>query len=123
MRRASRAGLSAALLLAIMVLGGVVLWVGVPAGWIYVGGQVQVATGSLGAALGVIALGIAVSIVLIVPALGWLSRKHGQSRTARGLDDTGQTALEAVMAVSAAIALAAFLVWFFVLSGASPLPL
>lgn len=118
-----RSGLSAALLVSIMVLGGVVLWVGVPAGWIYIGGQMQAAGASIGAALLVMASGIVATIALILPLLGWLSRKHAQSRMARGHEDPGAVALEAVMVVSAGIALVAFLVWFFVISGAHPIPL
>ena len=63
-----------------------------------------------------------VSILVIVPVLGWLNRKHSELRAARGLDDHGQTALEAVMTVSAGIAIVGFGAWFFFFSGASPLP-
>jgi heme/copper-type cytochrome/quinol oxidase subunit 2 len=110
------------LLLAIMLGGGVLLWVGVPLGWLYVGSQVQAETNSLGAAMAVMMVGVLVSIFVIVPCLGWLNRKHGELRAARGLDDHGQTALEAVMTVSAGIALVGFAAWFFLFSGASPLP-
>ena len=59
---------------------------------------------------------------MIVAALGWLNRKHQELREARGLDDHGQTALEAVMTVSAGLALVGFGAWFFLFSGSSPLP-
>jgi heme/copper-type cytochrome/quinol oxidase subunit 2 len=65
-------------------------------------------------------VGVVVSIVVIVPALGWLNRKHLELREARGLETHGQTALEAVMTVSVAIAVLAFLVWFFVIEGPGP---
>ena len=45
---------------------------------------------------------------MIVAALGWLNRKHAELREARGLEDHGQTALEAVMTVSAGVAILGF---------------
>ena len=115
-----RAGASGLILLVMMLGAGLVLWVGVPLGWLYVGSLVQGATDSLGAALLVIMVGVLASIALIVPALGWLNRKHLRLREARGLETHGQTALEAVMTVSAAIAVVAFVVWFFVIAGPGP---
>ena len=114
--------MSAFLLLLIMLGGGLVLWVGVPLGWLYVGSQVQGETDSLGAALAVMMVGVVVSIGVLVPILGWLNHKHSALREARGLDDHGQTALEGVMTVSACLALVGFGVWFFLFSGSSPLP-
>ncbi|MDQ4049549.1 MAG: hypothetical protein M3131_09255 [Actinomycetota bacterium] len=105
-----------------MICGGVALWVGVPAGWLYVGSQVQGWTGSLGAALGVMMAGVLVSIAVIVALLGWLGRRHSELRAARGLEPGAGTALEAVMTISTGIAVLAFAAWFFLLSGASPLP-
>jgi heme/copper-type cytochrome/quinol oxidase subunit 2 len=113
---------SGALLLAITLLGGVVLWIGVPVGWLYLGSLVQGETGSLGAALLTMMVGVVVSIAAIVAVLGWLGRKHAHLREARGLEDHGLVALEGVLTVSAGIALVGFGVWFFLLSGSSPLP-
>ena len=110
------------LLVAIMVGGGLVLWVGVPLGWLYVGSLVQGSTDSLGTALVVMMVGVVGSIALLVPLLAWLNRKHSELRVARGLDDHGQTALEGVMTVSAMIAIVGFGAWFFLFSGSSPLP-
>jgi hypothetical protein len=116
-----RAGWSAFLLLAMMGVGGILLWIGVPLGWLYMGSMVQAATGSLGAALGVMALGVAASIALIVSLLGWLSRMHAHVRESRGLEAHGPVALEGIMAVSAMVALVGFVVWFLLFSGASPI--
>jgi len=121
-RRLLRAGGSGVLLVLIMLGGGIVLWVGVPLGWLYVGSLVQGETGSLGAALAVMMVGVLVSIAVIVPLLAWLNRKHAHLREARGLEDHGQTALEGVMTVSALIAVIGFGGWFFFFSGSSPLP-
>ena len=113
---------SGLLLLLIMLGGSLVLWVGVPLGWLYIGSQVQGRTDSLGAALAVMMLGVGVSIFVLVPCLGWLNRKHSEAREARGLDHHGNTALEGVMTVSAGFAIVGFAIWFFLFSGSSPLP-
>jgi heme/copper-type cytochrome/quinol oxidase subunit 2 len=81
---------------------------------------VQGKTNSVGTALAVMMVGVIVSIVAIVPLLGWLNRKHLELREARGLDTHGTTALEAVMTVSVAIAVIAFSIWFFVIAGPGP---
>jgi uncharacterized membrane protein len=65
-------------------------------------------------------VGVLASIALIVPALARLNCKHSELREARGLDSHGATALEAVMTVSAAIAVVAFVIWFFVIAGPGP---
>ena len=109
------------MLVLLMMLGaGLVLWIGVPLGWLYIGSQVQGATDSVGTAIAVMLVGVVVSIVAVVPILGWLNRKHLELRAARGLDTHGQTALEAVMTVSVVIAVLAFGVWFFVIVGPGP---
>ena len=114
---------SAALLLAIMFAGSVGLWVGVPVAWLWIGGRVQVATGSLGTAVAVMMAGALLNILLAVRALGWLSEQHARARARRGREELGAVPLEGVMVVSATIALVAFIVWFFVLAGAEPFPL
>lgn len=119
-----RAGVtSAALLFAIMLAGSVGLWVGVPVGWLWIGGRIQAATGSLGTAVAAMMAGVLVSILLAARVLGWLSEKHAHARAREGLEDLGSVPLEGVMVVSAMVALVAFVVWFFVFSGAEPLPL
>jgi heme/copper-type cytochrome/quinol oxidase subunit 2 len=120
MRNELRAGASGLILLVLMLGAGIVLWVGVPLGWLYVGGRVQGATNSLGVALLVMMVGVLASIGAIVPFLAWLNRKHIDLREARGLESHGATALEAVMTVSAVIAVVAFVIWFFIIAGPGP---
>ena len=120
MRDLLRAGASGVLVLLMMLGAGLVLWVGVPLGWLYLGSQVQGASDSVGLAIVVMLVGVVVSIVAIVPLLGWLNRKHLQLQEARGHDTHGQTALEAVMTVSVLIAVLAFVVWFFLIEGPGP---
>ena len=121
-RNLVRAGESAALMVAIMFIGSLVLWVGVPLGALWVGSIVQSETDSLGTAMVAMMLVVVVSLVILVPFLGWLNRRHMEVRVARGRQDLGSAALEGVMVVSAAIALVGFGIWFFLFAGASPLP-
>jgi heme/copper-type cytochrome/quinol oxidase subunit 2 len=119
-RNLLRAGASGVILVLMMLGGGLLLWIGVPVGWLWVGSQVQGATDSIGTAILVMLVGVVASIVAVVPILGWLNRKHLELRAARGLDTHGQTALEAVMTVSVAVAVIVFVVWFFVIVGPGP---
>ena len=105
-----------------MVAASAVLWVGVPFGWLWVGSQVQGATGSLGLALLAMALGVAASIFVLVRLLGWLNLQHIHARERRGLETYGNVTLEAVMTTSAGLALVSFCIWFFLFSGSSPVP-
>ena len=120
MRNLLRAGASGVLLVLMMLGAGLVLWIGVPVGWLYIGSQVQGATNSVGTAIAVMMVGVVVSILAIVPVLGWLNRKHLELREARGLETHGATALEAVMTVSVAVAVIAFSIWFFLIEGPGP---
>jgi small-conductance mechanosensitive channel len=117
-----RAGSSTAFLLMLMFAGRLGLWVGAPVLWLWIGGRVQGATGSLGAAIAVILVGFLITVFLAVPLLGWLSRRYSEARAARGLDDLGRVALEGVMVVSATIAVVLFAIWFLFLAGAEPIP-
>jgi hypothetical protein len=122
-RRRRLDGAFAVVVLLVEALLCLSVWGPQPLAWLWVGSQVEGATQSLGAALAVAILGVAASIVVLVPALGWLNRLHEELRVARGFESHGQTALEAVLVVSAAVALTVFVVWFFVFSGSSPVPL
>ncbi|MFN2615652.1 MAG: hypothetical protein ABR581_00855 [Thermoleophilaceae bacterium] len=120
MRNALRAGVSGLILVVIMLGASLLLWVGVPIGWLYVGSRIQGATNHLGAAIAVMMVGAVASIMAIVPALSWLNRKHVELREARGLEPGG-TALEAVMTISAIIAVVGFSIWFLVFAGPGPM--
>jgi heme/copper-type cytochrome/quinol oxidase subunit 2 len=120
MRNLVRAGASGLILVIMMLGAGLLLWIGVPFGWLYIGSQVQGASESLGLAILVMMVGVLVSIAVIVPVLAWLNRKHLELREARGLDTHGQTALEAMMTVSVVIAVIAFTIWFFLIEGPGP---
>ncbi len=123
MRGLVRLGASALLLLAMMFVGSLGLWIGVPVAWLWIASRIQAATSSLGAAMGAAFVGVLVTIAATIPLLSWLSRTYRRQRIARGLDDTGNLALEIVMVTSAGLALAVFSAWFFLFSGASLFPL
>ena len=122
MRQLLRTGVGATLVLLIMFIGSLVLWIGTPLLWLWVGSQVQGATSSLGTALGVSFIGVVATITLLAAVLAKLSNVYQANRRARGLEDTGHYVLETVLVVSAGLTLAAFVVWFFFFAGASPVP-
>ncbi len=111
------------LVVLIMLLGSFGLWIGTPLLWLWVGSQVQGATQSLGTALAVALIGAVISVVVLASVLAKLSDVYRSNRAARGLDDSGHVVLEGVLVVSAGLTVAAFVVWFFLLSGANPIPL
>jgi hypothetical protein len=122
-RKLVQLGSSGLVLLLIMLIGGLVLWVGIPLAWLWIGSQIQAATGSLGAAVGAMMIGVVVSIVLLIPVLGWLSNKHRSLLVARGQPDNGHLALEVVLVASATIAVVLFAAWFLLFAGSSPIPI
>jgi hypothetical protein len=113
---------SAILLVAIMFLGSLALWVGVPLAWLWVGSRVIATSGSISLALFTMMAGMLVSVWVLVSWLGWLGRKHVELQEVRGREIGRTTALEQVLVFSAALAVLAFAVWFFGFSGSPPLP-
>jgi hypothetical protein len=118
--RALNYGASAVLTGVIMVGASLALWIGVPAGWLWIGSQIQGSTGSVGTAIAVMLIGAIVSIVALAWVLGRLNRVHEHLRAARGVDQTGPPLLEVVLVVTAAVALVGFAIWFFVFAGPGP---
>jgi hypothetical protein len=118
--RALNYGASALLTGLIMVGASLLLWIGVPAGWLWIGSQVQGSTDSIGTAIAVMLIGAIASIVALAWVLGRLNSVHEHLREARGAEATGPPLLEVVLVVTAAIALVGFAIWFFVLAGPGP---
>jgi hypothetical protein len=123
MREQLRTGTGALLVVLIMFIGSLGLWVGTPLLWLWVGSQIQGATASLGTALGVMFVGVVVSIALVALLLAKLSDVYRANCLARGLDDPGHFVLEGVLVVSAGVTLAGFVIWFFFFAGSSPVPI
>jgi hypothetical protein len=123
MRDLLRTGAGAVLVLLIMIIGSLVLWIGTPLLWLWIGSQIQSATRSLGAALGAMFIGVVATITLIAAILAKLSNVYRANRLARGMDDPGHFVLEGVLVVCAGFALTAFAIWFLFFAGASPVPI
>ena len=114
-------GLASAALVLLMLAGCLLLWVGVPLAWLWIGSQVQ-ASASLGTALIVTMIGILVSIVALVFCLGRLNGWHAALLERRNRP-LRSSALEVILVSSAGLAIVGFGIWFFGFAGASPLPL
>jgi uncharacterized membrane protein YbhN (UPF0104 family) len=114
-------GPARAVLVLLMLAGCLFLWIGVPLGWLWIGSQVQ-GSASLGTALLVTMAGVVVTVVTVVAGLSWLNRRHAQLREARNLPASSQSALEVMFVVSAGLAVALFVIWFFGFAGSSPIP-
>jgi hypothetical protein len=127
-------GPASALLVLLMLAGCLTLWIGVPLAWLWIGSQIQ-ASASLGTALLATMAGILASTVILMMGLSWLNRQHaalrGSPRSGAAGARRGRAlrrgepagALEPILVASAGIAVAAFAIWFFGFSGASPIPL
>ena len=123
-------------LIVLMALGSVMLWLGAPIGWLYIGSQVQAKSDSDGFTPYLLVIGgIAVSVVILTKVLSALSRAYdrasGQAepvrvrppwhRSMRGDDDhrPPKKVLDVVMVISVAIAVVAMTIWFFFFAGSS----
>jgi hypothetical protein len=117
-----RTGAGAVLVVLIMVLGSLVLWIGTPLLWLWIGSQIEGSSGSIGPAVGAAFIGAVLTIMMLAVVLGKLSNVYRSNRLSRGLDDPGHFVLEVVLVVSASIVLVVFVVWFLFFAGAEPLP-
>ena len=122
MRQVLRTGGAAALVVLIMFIGSLVMWIGTPLLWLWVGSQIQGATESLGTALGAMFIGVVVTIAVVAAVLAKLSNTYRSNCRARGREDPGHLVLEGVLVVSAGLTVAVFVVWFLFFAGASPIP-
>jgi len=122
MRTVLRTGAGAVLVVLIMLLGSFGLRIGTPLLWLWVGSQVQGATQSLGTAFAAAFAGAVATVVVLAWVLAKLSDVYRANRETRGLEDSGHLVLEAVLVVSAGVTVAGFAIWFFLLSGAHPVP-
>jgi hypothetical protein len=118
-----RTGTGAVLVIAIMFIGSLGLWVGTPLLWLWVGGQIQGATESLGTALAAAFFGVLLTVTLLASVLARLSDIYRSNCLSRGLDDPGHVVLEGVLVISAGLTVCGFVIWFFFLAGTSPVPI
>ena len=115
-------GPASAALIVVMIAGCLILWVGIPLGWLWIGSQVQAAA-SLGAALAVTMSGIIVSIFAVVIVLAWLNRRA--RRAAGASQPAGRWLVRARgdPRFQRRVAVVGFGIWFFGFAGTSPMPL
>jgi hypothetical protein len=122
-------------LIALMAVGSVLMWIGVPVGLVYLASRLADSpTPSMGPYL-LILIGLPVGMVAVGKALGALDRYHGRLT---GLDDgrpqqaawlksmrgererrRRRSVLDAVMMISVAAALVLSAIWFFSFAGSS----
>jgi hypothetical protein len=121
-------------LIALMVVGSLMLWIGIPVGWLWLGSQLS--SDSQQSTLGIYLLvlaGIVVSMIVTAKLLTALNRTYGRvtgeapevrvrapwHRSMRGEEDhrPPRQILDVVMVVSVGAAMLAMGVWFFLFAG------
>jgi hypothetical protein len=127
--------LVAALLIVLMAIGSIVLWLGIPIGWLYlVSRLVSSSQPSMGPYV-LVLVGIPTSMIVVGKLLSKLNRVYGDVtnttpharmrnpwlKSMRGERDSDRprTVLDVVMVWSVALALLCFAIWFFVFAGSS----
>jgi hypothetical protein len=128
-------GIAKVALIALMAVGSIFLWIGIPVGWLWIGSQIQSDSGqaSFGLYLGILA-GIIVSMVAIGKLLSGLNGVYGRltgsevvrvrmpwHRSMRGEQEgrPQRQVLDVVMVVSVMSAGFVFLIWFLFFAGSS----
>jgi hypothetical protein len=129
--------LAAVALIVLMAVGSIVMWLGIPFGWIYVVSRsVESSQPSMGPYV-LLFVAIPASMMVVGKLLASLNRYYGRvtrtepevrvtlpwHRSMRDERDAGhpRTILDVVMVVSVATAMTCFGAWFFLFAG-SPLP-
>ena len=131
-RRAKQTGL-----VALMVLGGLMLWFGNPVIWLWIGSQMSETQGVSMGPYAVVAFGIIASTIAVAWALARIHRRYQEvsgriptvrvrlpwMRSVRGEEDSRPevTVLDVVVVSTALLGLVAAAFWFIFLAG-SPLP-
>jgi hypothetical protein len=125
----------AAVLIVLMAIGSILLWLGIPVGWLYlVSRLVRSSQPSMGPYV-LLLVGIPASMVVVGKGLSRLNRAYGSlmgtapttrvrsswMKSMRGERDSGRprSVLDVVMVWSVALALLCFGVWFFAFAGSS----
>jgi hypothetical protein len=127
--------LLAALLIALMAIFSVVLWLGIPIGWLYLASRIAKSSQPSMGPYVLVLVGIPASMVVVGKLLSRLNRTYGTitgaapaartpsawMRSLRGERDSTRprTILDVVMVWSVAVALLCFAIWFFVFAGSS----
>jgi len=124
-----------ALLILAMAVGSVLLWIGIPVGWLYLVSQlVDSSEPSMGPYV-LVLVGIPATMIVMGKLLAILDRAYGRvtrtqarvrapapwHRSLRGdrAPARARSVLDVVMVASVALALVCFAVWFFLFAGSS----
>ena len=127
--------LLATLLIALMAIGSILLWLGIPVGWLYlVSRLVKSSQPSMGPYV-LLLVGIPASMIVVGGGGSKLNRFYGDvmgttptmrirspwMKSMRGERDSGRprSVLDVVMVWSVALALLCFGIWFFAFAGSS----
>jgi hypothetical protein len=121
-------------LVALMAIGSVVMWIGVPLGLIYLASKLaDTPNPTMGPYL-LVLIGLPIGMAIVGKGLGYLNRVHidltgaetdayrpGWTRSMRGERTVTRRGgvLDTVMIVSVGVAALAFAVWFFGFAGSS----
>ena len=122
-------------LIALMAIGSVVMWIGVPVGLIYLASRLADSSKPSMGPYVLILVGLVVGMMAVGKLLGALDRYHGRIT---GLDDgkpeqaawmksmrgdrerkRRRSVLDSVMMISVGVALLLFGIWFFAFAGSS----
>jgi hypothetical protein len=126
----------AATLIALMAIGSVTIWIGLPIAWLWIGSQVQGSASrpSFGA-YALVIFGLPLSVVVVAKGLASLDRTYGRVtgaapeerqqrawlKSMRGERGTQRhyRVLDVVMMSSVSLALGVLGIWFFFFAGSS----
>jgi hypothetical protein len=108
-------------LLLVEAVGSLAIWAAIPLGWLWIGGRVYAATGSLGADAAVAFFGSVACIVGAVALLRRVDRVWIAHRRRAGYDQV-EGVLPQLVVASVTIALVLFLAWYYLFSHAYVLP-
>lgn len=127
--------LPAALLILLMAVGSVVLWIGVPLGWIWLASNIVDSSEPSLTPYVMVLVGIPLTMVVVGKGLAQLNRIYGEvtgttptvrvvlpwQRSLRDDRNAGapRTVLDVVMVCSVTVAVVLFGLWFFLFAGSS----
>jgi hypothetical protein len=130
---AAGTGFAKGTLIALMAIGSILLWFGIPVAWLWIGSQLQDGQASFGLYIGVL-FGIILSMVVMGKLLHRLNGVYGRltgsevvrvvmpwHRSLRGENEgrPQRQILDVVMVISVMSAGFLFLVWFLFFAGSS----
>jgi hypothetical protein len=121
-------------LIVLMALGSLMLWIGIPVGWLYVVSHLQRSTQPSMGPYVLVLVGIIASMIVMAKLLSRLNRAYSRVtgtdgsvrvqlpwlRSMRGERSSGRptSVLDVVMIATVLVAATAFGLWFFLLAGA-----